>query len=430
VPLTTRLGKYEIVKQVGKGATAAVFLAYDPFAQRSVAIKAVEAAAFQNGEAGRIARKQFVTEASFAGKLKHPHIVEIYDAVADADPCYIVMEYMPGGTLEPNTRADNLLPIPEVVGIIFKCCHALDYAHRQGVIHRDLKPANLLRGEGTDVKISDFGAALMLSSDQSYVAGIGSPAYMSPEQIVGVSLGPQSDMFALGVVFYQLLTGHLPFDGTNNLALAYQIQTAEPPPPSTLRPEVPDCIDAVIGRALRKTPGERFPSWQEFAHALAAAFRDDDVAALRDSQIGDSEKFALLRPLSFFKEFADVELWETLRFSRWQHINRGDVLMRENDPGDNFSILIAGQVKVTKQRRLLDVLAVGECFGEMAYLSPERAVRSADVIAAGEGMVITIATDALAKASPSTRHSFDRAFLRILVERLDLANLRLTSAAL
>jgi serine/threonine protein kinase len=427
---STRLGKYEIVKQVGKGATAAVFLAHDPFAQRAVAIKAIEAAAFQNGEAGRVARKQFITEASFAGKLKHPHIVEIYDAVADADPCYIVMEYMPGGTLEANIRPDNLLPITEVVGIIFKCCHALDYAHRQGVIHRDLKPANLLRGEGPEVKISDFGAALMLSSDQSYLAGVGSPAYMSPEQIVGITLGPQSDMFSLGVVFYQLLTGYLPFDGDNNLALAYQIQTAEPPPPSSLRPEVPACIDTVIARALSKKPADRFPSWQEFAFALAAVFRDEHIAALRDAQIGDSEKFALLRPLGFFKEFADVELWEVLRFSRWHQFSRGDVLMRENEPGDNFSILVTAQVKVIKQRRLLDVLAAGECFGEMAYLLPERGARSADVVAAGDGMLITIGTDAVARASPAVRHSFDRAFLRILVDRLDLANIRLTSAAL
>jgi len=424
------LGKYEIVKQVGKGATATVYLAHDPFAQRAVAIKAVAAAVFENGEAGRVARKHFVTEASFAGKLRHPHIVEIYDAVADADPCYIVMEYMPGGTLEANTRPDNLLPVPEAVGIIFKCSRALDFAHRRGVIHRDLKPANLLRGEGTEVKISDFGAALSLASDQSYLEGIGSPAYMSPEQIVGVNLGPHSDMFSLGVVFYQLLTGHLPFGGDNNLALAYQIQTSEPLPVSTLRPEVPAGFDAIVARMLRKTPGERFPSWQELAQVLASAFRSDDVTTLGDSQIGDSEQFSLLRPLQFFKEFSDVELWEVLRFSRWHHFRRGDLLMRENEAGDSFSILVTAQVKVVKQRRLLDVLAAGECFGEMAYLCPERGARSADVVAAGDGMLISVGTDALAKASPAVRHSFDRAFLRILVDRLDLANIRLTSAAL
>jgi len=424
------LGKYEIVKQVGKGATATVYLAHDPFAQRAVAIKAVAAAVFENGEAGRVARKHFVTEASFAGKLRHPHIVEIYDAVADADPCYIVMEYMPGGTLEANTRPDNLLPVPEAVGIIFKCSRALDFAHRRGVIHRDLKPANLLRGEGTEVKISDFGAALSLASDQSYLEGIGSPAYMSPEQIVGVALGPQSDMFSLGVVFYELLTGHRPFDAANHIALAYQIQTAEPPPPSTLRPEVPSRIDQIVARALKKSPTERYPTWEEFSADLAAAFRADDVAALRDSQLGDSEKFSWLRPLYFFKEFSDVELWEVLHFSRWRHFSRGEMLLRENEPGDFFAVLVTGQVKVSKQRRLLNVLAAGECFGEMAYLTPEQGTRTADVVAASDGMLIAVGTEALSRASQATRHSFDRAFLRILVERLDLANIRLASAAL
>ena len=426
----THLGKYEIVKQVGRGATATVYLAHDPFGQRAVAIKAVDAAVFENGEAGRVARKHFITEASFAGKLQHPHIVQIYDAVADADPCYIVMEYMAGGTLERHTRPQNLLPVPEAVGIVFKCTRALDFAHRHGVIHRDLKPANLLRGEGTEVKISDFGAALTLSSDQSYLSGIGSPAYMSPEQIVGVELGPQSDMFSLGVVFYELLTGHRPFDAANHMALAYQVQTAEPPPPSTLRPEVPACIDEVVTRALKKSPADRYPTWDEFSADLAAAFRDEDVAALRESQIGDSEKFAWLRPLAFFRDFSDVELWEVLRFSRWQHFQRDDVLMRENDQGDNFFVLVSGQVKVIKQRRLLNVLSAGECFGEMAYLTPERGARSADVVAAGDGMLIAIGTEPLARASQATRHSFDRALLRILVERLDLANIRLTSAAL
>lgn len=426
----SRIGKYEIVKQVGQGATATVYLARDPFANRAVAIKSVAASVFQEGERGRIARKLFVTEASFAGKLKHPHIVEIFDAVADADPCYIVMEYVPGGTLAPHTRADNLLPVPEIVNIIYKCARALDYAHRQGVIHRDLKPANILRGEGTDVKISDFGAALTLSSDQSYISGIGSPAYMSPEQILGVTLGPQSDMFSLGVVFYELLTGRQPFDASNNLALAHQIRTAEPSPPSVLRPEVPACLDAIVARMLRKTPAERHPSWEELAYELAAAFRHDHVVALRDTEIGDAEKFSLLRPLYFFQDFADVELWEVLRFSRWQDFRRGDVLMRDGDPGDSFSIIVTGQVKVTKQRKLLNVLTSGDCIGEMAYLTSDRAARSADVVAAGDGIIITIGTEPLAKASQATRHSFDRAFLRILIDRLDLANIRLTSAAL
>ena len=180
-----KIGKYQVIGRLGEGATSVVWLAHDPFAGRDVAIKVVANSVFSEGERGKLARKLFVTEASLAGKLNHPHIVQIYDAAADADPSYIVMEYVPGGTLEAYCAADRLLPLADVVEMIFKCSRALDFAYRLGVIHRDLKPANILRGgtSGTDVKISDFGAAITTSSDQTAVSGIGSPAYMSPQQV-------------------------------------------------------------------------------------------------------------------------------------------------------------------------------------------------------------------------------------------------------
>ncbi|HNH35098.1 MAG TPA: serine/threonine-protein kinase, partial [Rhodocyclaceae bacterium] len=303
-----------------------------------------------------------------------------------------------------------------------------------GVIHRDLKPANILRGsendEGTDVKISDFGAALTVSSDQTQVAGIGSPAYMSPQQVKEHPLNHQSDIFSLGVVFYQLLTGTLPFQGSNNFSIIYQIVNTDPLPPSSLRQDVPASVDAIVAKALRKSLDDRYATWNEFSFDLAEAFRNEHLAEMRASRISDSEKFNLLRGLSFFRDFSDVELWEILRFSEWKRVSPGDVLMREGDPGDTFSVLATGEVRVTKQSKLLNVLSAGECFGEMAYLTPDQGTRGADVIAMGAGTLITIGTEALHRASQSTRHSFDRAFLRILVERLNLANTRLTSAAL
>lgn len=426
-----KLGKYELRRELGRGATATVYLGYDAFAQREVAIKAVRASAFNDNDRGQIAKKLFITEASLAGKLAHPHIVQIYDAVADADPSYIVMEYVNGTTLEPYSRPENLLPVPDVVEIIFKCSRALDYAHRLGVIHRDLKPANILReSEGTDVKISDFGAALTVSSDQTQVTGIGSPAYMSPEQIHERPLSHQSDIFSLGVVFYQLLTGHLPFTGANHIAIAMQICGTEPPPPSSLRPEVPARVDAIVAKAMKKSQADRYATWEDFSFDLAEVFRSEKMAALRDANVGDSDKFNLLRALPFFQGFTDVAIWEVLRFSRWRRTRQGDALMREGETGTEFCVLAEGSVKVTKQGKLLNVLSAGECFGEMAYLRPENGARAADVSAMDDGLIITVGTDALAKASDATRHSFDRAFLRVLADRLDLANTRLTSAAL
>ncbi|RLJ62085.1 protein kinase domain-containing protein [Sulfurisoma sediminicola] len=425
-----KLGKYEIIKKLGEGATATVFLGHDPFTGRDVAIKAVRASVFADGEGGKISRNLFITEASLAGKLVHPHIVQIFDAVADSDPSYIVMEYVAGGTLERFTKPESLLPVPDVVEMIFKCSRALDFAHRLGVIHRDLKPANILHAEGTDVKISDFGAALTISSDQTQVSGIGSPAYMSPQQVMEHPLNHQSDIFSLGVVFYQLLTGHLPFLGTNNFSLVYQITHGDPIPPTQVRPDLPPCLDAIVMKALEKDLEKRYPTWDAFSFELAEAFRNEGMAALRDARVGDSDKFNLLRGLAFFRDFSDVAIWEVLRLSKWRRLNQGDALMREGEPGDHFCVLAEGEVKVTKQNKLLNILSAGECFGEMAYLNPERGARSADVTAMGEGLVIVVGTEALTQANQATRHEFDRAFLRILVDRLDMANTRLTSLAM
>ncbi len=423
-----KIGKYEVIRRLGEGATSVVWLAHDPFGERDVAIKVVASSVFTDGEGGRLARKLFVTEASLAGKLVHPHIVQIYDAVGDADPSYIVMEYVPGGTLEPFCAPDRLLPMVDVVEMIFKCSRALGFAYRLGVIHRDLKPANILRGggAGTDVKISDFGAAISTSSDQTAIAGIGSPAYMSPEQVRDATLDHRSDIFSLGVVMYQLLTGQLPFMGSNNISIAYQILNTQPPPPSQLRAGIPPVVENAVMKAMAKSLDDRYATWDAFSYDLAEAFRSEHLAETR-TQIADTEKFNTLRELSFFRNFSDVQLWEVLRFSDWKRVKPGTRLMQEGEPGDYFCILASGGIKVTKNQKLLNILSAGECFGEMAYLNETAGTRGADVSAMNESTVITVPTEALRRASDPCRHSFDRAFLRILVERLSLANTRLTS---
>ncbi|WP_374339177.1 protein kinase [Methyloversatilis sp.] len=428
------LGKYRILRLLGEGATSKVFLAHDPFGKREVAIKIIARGGDDSSAAGkseRYQRKFFIAEASLAGKLTHPHIVQIYDAVADADPAYIVMEYVPGGTLEPYTSPQALLPVGDVLEIIFKCSRALDFAWRLGVIHRDLKPANIMRIEddiavgGTNVKVSDFGAAMSVSATETQVSGVGSPAYMSPQQIKEHPLNHQTDIFSLGVVMYQLLTGQLPFQGSNNFSMMYQITHAEPVPPSALRADLPPVLDGIVMRALQKSLDDRYPTWDAFSFDLAEAFRGE---AQRDqgSRIADSEKFNSLRKLSFFREFSDVELWEVVRLAEWHRVAGGQNLLREGETGDGFFIIAEGEVKVTKGRKLLNVLSAGECVGEMAYLTPERGTRGADVSTLSEAVVIHLANATLEHASEGCRHRFDRAFLRILVERLALANQRLS----
>ena len=269
-----KIGKYQIIKELGKGATSAVYLAVDPFANRKVAVKVVQREVLGDKEHGKRFRKLFLTEASLAGKLSHPHIAAIFDAVADEEGSYIVMEYVEGGTLEQHTKLDNLLPINKIIEIIFKCCKALDYAHRHGVIHRDIKPANILLSKDTDIKISDFGAALTTAAETTQVTGIGSPAYMSPEQVQEQQLTHQTDIFSLGVVMYQLLTGSLPFKATNNYSMVFQIINVDPPPPSIFRPEIPASVDQIVKKALQKRLETRYQTWEEFAQDLVRVFNN------------------------------------------------------------------------------------------------------------------------------------------------------------
>lgn len=420
------IGKYEVIRKLGEGATAEVYLCKDPFKNEEVAVKIVFEDRLTNSEGGSLAKKLFITEASLAGKLQHPHIVQIHDAVVSEDISYIVMEFIDGGTLERFSDPNNLLAIDKVVEIIFKCTRALDFANRLGVTHRDIKPANILLTGETDIKISDFGAALMASADQTQVSGIGSPAYMSPQQIKEHPLNHQTDIYSLGVVMYQLLTGQLPFQASNNFSMMYQITNVEPSLPSSYRKDIPLALDKIVRKAMQKDLERRYQSWGEFSFDLAEAFRSEHLAD-QSEEVADSEKFNTLRAMPFFNEFSDPELWEVLRISTWENLPAEHTIMQDGDPGEFFCILASGEVKVTKRKKLLNVLNAGECFGEMAYLSRTGNERTADVTTMNDSRVIKIKSENLDQASDVCRHRFDRAFMGILVERLTLANTRLTA---
>jgi eukaryotic-like serine/threonine-protein kinase len=424
--MLTQIGKYPVVRKLGEGATSEVYRCNDPFNLRDVAVKVAFPETFQDPGRGKLYRKLFLTEASLAGKLQHPHICEIYDAVAEEKLHYIVMEYVDGGTLEKFCRPDNLLPVDRIVEIVFKCTRALEFAHKQGVTHRDIKPANILHTGDTEVKITDFGAALIASGDTTQVSAVGSPAYMSPEQVKEHSLDHQTDIYSMGVVMYHLLTGRLPFKAANNFSLIYQITNVEPEAPSTYRPQIPEAVDAIVRHAMAKDLGERYRQWEDFSLDLAEVFRAQHLGAQKAQEFADSDKFETLRRLPFFVHFSDAELWEVTRMSSWRHAAPGELLMREGEAGDFFCILAAGQVKVTKKGKLLNLLRAGEPFGEMAYLRKQDQVRGADVAAMSDANIVSVPTHKLAQASDACRHKFDRAFMEILVERLSMANLRLS----
>ena len=431
-----RIGKYEIRRKLGEGATSIVYLGFDPFAKREVALKAIFPEVLRDKERGRLYRNLLMTEASLAGKLMHPHIVQIFDAVIAEDQSYIVMEYVNGGTLEPFCTPSTLLPVDRLVEIVFKCTRALEYAFRAGITHRDIKPANILlvggeggaEGSGGDIKISDFGAALLTTEGQTLtqVSGVGSPAYMSPQQVRDMALNHQTDIYSLGVVMYQLLTGRLPFNSNSNYGIIYQICNSDPPPPSTLRADMPVGLDAVVARAMQKEIEARYQTWEEFSHDLAQAFRNKQLSAQRQA-FPDSEKFEALRALPFFGEFSDVNVWEVVRFSRWSEVTAGTVIMRDGERGDFFAFLLDGELTVSKVGHPLETLAAGECFGEMAIIRRGEHTRGADVVAQTATRVVTISAQALQHASDACRMHFYQGFLDVIAGRLANANARLTS---
>ncbi len=418
-----KVGKYEIVKELGHGATSTVYLAIDPFNQQQVALKVFNLNVLQDSSRAKAYRKLLLTEASLAGKLSHPHIVKIHDAVMEGDLNYMVMDYVEGETLEKYGEVDHLKDLGHIAEIIYKCCKALEYAQYQGVIHRDIKPANILiRGE-SDIKISDFGAAVIESQQTTQVTGVGSPAYMSPEQIKELPLTHQTDIYLLGVTMYRLLTGKLPFDAATSYSMIYQIMNIDPPPPSTFRPEIPPALDAIVLRAMNKDLAKRYQTWDEFARDLVS-FISYNVP--QQDEIFDTEKFNTLRALNFFKDFSDVELWEVLRISDWYKVSKDESILQEGEEGHNFFLIASGSVRVVKQGRLLSLLHTGDCFGEMAHLSGKDARRSTDVISKTEVTLIEIDPEVLSHASASCRYQFSEAFLGLLTKRLSMANTRIS----
>jgi tRNA A-37 threonylcarbamoyl transferase component Bud32 len=420
------VANYPVVRKLGEGATSEVFLCQDPFRGREVAVKRIFPESLRDPARGRLFRKLFFTEASLAGKLDHPHIAQIFDAGIGEDSGYIVMEYVPGGTMERFCAPDHLLPVEHTIEIIFKCARALAYAHKQGVTHRDIKPGNLLYAAApTDVRLGDFGLALNVGAETTQITGVGSPAYMSPEQIREELVDHRTDIYSLGVVMYQMLTGKLPFQGSNKFSMIYQITQFEPAPPSSHRTQVPESLDRIVRRAMQKDSRDRYQTGDEFADELVEALQSG--MGERRAAFGDADKFAALRAMPFFRRFAEPELWELVRVGLWERVPAGTELVREGEPGDFFCLLVEGEARVTKNRKLLTVLGPGECFGEMAYLSLDRRERGATVTTSKDSHVVRIRIADLEKATVACRSNVDRAFIGILVERLNLANTRLTS---
>lgn len=408
------IDKYEVIRELGRGATSIVYLARDTFNERDVAIKVFRPEILSDPEHGGVYRKLIANEASLAGRLNHPHIVGIYDALLGQDEGYIVMEYVQGETLEKHCQTEHLLPVDTVIEIIFKCALALDFASRNGVIHRDIKPANIMICQGGDIKIADFGAAVLLKNDETQMTGVGSPAYMSPEQIKNDRLTHQTDIYSLGVVMYKMLTGRLPFNAQSNYGLAHKILNEEPPSVRTHRPSLSVRLGDVVTKTMQRDLTKRHANWQEFIKDLST------IAALDLPKEADSEtqKFNILKSLPFFQDFSEIELWEVLRISIWGRVPSGTFLVNEGNKGNYFFIIADGNARIMKNNKSLGTLGKGHCFGEMCYIRQGALTRTATIMADTPVALFKIKADSLRKASENCQLSFNRSFMNILVDRL------------
>jgi serine/threonine-protein kinase len=275
------LGRYQVEKELGKGAMGVVYQGKDPKIGRVVAIKTM--ALSQEFEADELTevKERFFREAETAGRLSHPNIVTIYDAGEEHDLCYIAMELLKGKDLIPFTKPDNLLPVDKVVSIVARVADALGYAHKQNIVHRDIKPANIMYEPESDApKVTDFGIARITDSSKTKTGMVlGTPSYMSPEQLSGKKVDGRSDLFSLAVSLYQMLCGALPFVGDSMAQLMFKIANEQPTDILSVRPDLPPGLVTFLNQAMAKEAEARYQTGDEFAAALRAAFGAGAAAA-------------------------------------------------------------------------------------------------------------------------------------------------------
>ena len=408
----TGIGRYIITEKLGRGATGVVYLAKDPYIKRNVAIKVAQTSTDR-------ARERFLVEAQSAGQFNHPNIVSIYDAGVQDDFCYLAMEYIEGNTLEMYCDKDNLLPAQKVIEIILSLCSALDYSHKRNVVHRDIKPANIMLDAENITKITDFGVAQMTES--TAVAGIfGTPSYMSPEQVTEESISPQSDIFSVGCVLYELLTGVQAFPGENNFAIIYKITNTEPPSILSLRPGLPEIMESIIEKAISKDPSRRYQGCTAMAYDLRVALRGISGSGVSNDKIKDVADY--IHNLKFFHNFSKDEVKEIVSLSQIIKVSRGNAIVIEGDIDDTFYVLMSGTAMVVRGNNVIASIKAGDCIGEMALIGGQK--RIANVMAYTDCILLKISSSLLDNASDSLKHLFFKNFAVTLVHRLSKSSRR------
>ncbi|MGH8482371.1 MAG: protein kinase domain-containing protein, partial [Nevskiaceae bacterium] len=373
-----RIGKYLIRGELGRGAGGAVYRSYDPFVRRDVAVKLARHQGATGTPEDSEEGQAFFAEARAAGMLQHPNIVSLFDAGVEGDLFYLVMEYVDGATLLAHCQPDGpRLPVERVLEIIFRCAHALDYSHARGILHRDIKPSNIMLTAGGVPKIMDFSIAEINTDTASGFALsqslLGSPLYMSPEQVRMEALTPASDLYSLGAVMYQLLTGSPLYRAPDLRQLFEQIQQKPAPRIELSRPDVPRDVCDAVAKLLQKRARDRFHSGKDLAGELARLF---DALRVQERQQARRDNSNSLRRLRFFDRFSDSEIEEVLNASTLSHHAAGSVIVQEGEIESSFYIIVVGSAEVRRMGRALHRLEKGDCYGETGFRPNQRSTSS------------------------------------------------------
>ncbi len=421
------IGKYYIEELIGEGTTSKIYSGRDQFSNEKVAIKIARQHIFKDLENGEQFRKMFMTEAGLAGKLQHPHIVKVMDAGVDNDVHYIVMELIKGRSLRPFCKSNNLLKFSEIAEIIYKCCDALNFALKQGVIHRDIKPANIMVQDvlksNTFIKLADFGAAFRLDVDETQITDmVGSPAYMAPEVLRGADVSHHADIYALGVVMYQALTANLPYTPKKVSVLIQSILNDKPTPITHYRTDIPSALQYIIKRATAPDVNKRYQDWISFANDLATV---QDELDTQETQTSDIAKFNQLKRLSLFETFNDAELWELLKISQWRTFPPNTILIKEGRKGRSLYVLVSGEAKVVRKQMMLGLVEVGESFGEISFITSMP--RTASIITTKQSVVIKLDAAMVEKSSERIQMLISNTLLKLLAKRLEVTSAMVSS---
>ena len=419
-----KIGKYDIIDVLGKGSMGVVYKGHDAYVDRPVAIKvATNADADDDGES--MAKRMFVNEARSAGRLDHQNILKVYEAGEENGMPYMVMEFINGGdTLRSYCKEDTLLPIKQVVTLIRQSADALDYAHEKGVLHRDIKPANIMLTELGVAKLGDFGIARRMGVDQTQIMGwFGSPLYMSPEQAQDQDLTPQSDLFSLGSVFYEMLAGVPPFAAKGLSSLIQKVVGEDPTPLMEVREEISEPVWNVVKKMLTKDLAGRYKTGAEIVADLDILL---DQLERSPVMLTDEQKNERMKELKFFASFSKNELKECTKAADWRDYLSGESIFSEGEKERAFYVLAEGSVAVSINGTRIRDLDPGDCFGEMEYLSDTG--RTASVTANRDSTVIKIEGDFKEWASLPSQVRLNRAFQEVLIERLQATSKELARA--